>query len=295
MRRLSRFLWGILLLGAVCSCATARFAVGPSDAQIQTLPAEGIVKAVIYPSSEKDIESRRLLVYLPPSYAEDSLARYPVLYLLHGIRGNEVTWVERADILHRIDTLRESGAVRDFILVLPNMNNYYGQKDYRQGRAVQAARAFWTVDGEVERHFMTDVVATVDSLFRTLDTKEGRAIAGMSSGGLQALYLSACNPDAFGYVGLFSPYAQNTVAAAGHRDVYGHLWAKLERQFADPPLDYAIYIGKKDIFYPHMKHFDARLTRKGYPHRFIVTGGGHQWTNWSVFAPDFIRSIFPAR
>lgn len=294
MRRLIRYGTWLVLAAGLWSCAAARYAIGPTDAQIESLPAEGIVQAVTCPSSEKDIESRRLLVYLPPSYAQDSLRRYPVLYLLHGARGNELTWVERGDILGKIDSLRRDGAICDFILVLPNMNNYFGQKDYRQGRAVAATRAFWTVDGEVERHFMTDVVANVDSLFRTQADKSGRAIAGMSSGALQALYLAAGHPDAFGCIGLFSAYAHNTVASVGHRDVYSKIWDKLERQFADPPKEFCIYIGRKDIFYPHMKHFDARMTRKGYAHRFIVTEGGHRWENWSVYAPDFIRQIFPS-
>ncbi|MBQ9449891.1 MAG: esterase family protein [Bacteroidales bacterium] len=284
-----------LLLVAVlaCSCSAARYARGPKTEEIPVrYGGKGILEAVNYPSGESDLDHRRMVVYLPEDYYRDSLRRYPVLYLFHGARGNEVTWIDSASVLHALDSLRGEGKARDFILVMPNMNNYFGQRDYKDGHAVNAVRAFWSVDGEVERHFVQDVVMRVDSLYRTVRAKSGRAVAGMSSGALQALYLSATYPDAFDYVGLFSPYAYNSVAAINHEDIYGALWRKLRRQFAVPPRSYSIYIGRTDFFYPHMVLFDKRLTRKGYPHRFVLAEGGHEWYNWSDFYTDFCQQLF---
>ncbi len=283
----------LLLALLACSCSMARYARGPESREIEGLTGfDGIIETVTYPSGERELSERRFVVYLPKDYYRDSLRRYPVMYVLHGARGNEKTWIDSADVFHCVDTLRRQGRAKDFILVLPNVNNYRSDSDYRNGRAIPATRAFFTVDGEMERHFVHDVVWRVDSLYRTVGLKSGRAIAGMSCGALQAMYLSANQPHLFDYVGLFSPYAYPTFAAKYHRDVYGGLRWKLERQFAEPPAFYAIYIGKTDIFYPHMRLFDRRLTRHGYAHRFIVTPGGHEWYNWSAFLENFCQEAF---
>ena len=290
MRRILPY---IMLLALACSCATARYAAGPKTDEILAISGyDGIIEAVTYPCSEPDLTERRMVVYLPASYYEDTLRRYPVMYLLHGARGNEITWHEYGDAFHRLDSLRCMGLAGDFILVLPNLNNYRGDRDYKDGRPVPAVRAFWLLDGEAETYFHKDILERVDSLYRTVPRKEGRAIAGMSSGALQALYLSASQPDTFDYVGLFSPYTRTTFAAWGNKEVYGNLWRRLDGQFRTPPAMFAIYIGKTDIFYPHIKAFERRLSRKGYPHRFVTAEGGHEWYNWTDFLEDFYRTAF---
>ena len=292
MRRLLALL---LLAVSLTACGTAaRYARGPETSTIMARSGyDGHIDAVTYLCSEPDLTFRRMVVYLPERYYEDTLRRYPVLYLLHGARGNEVTWMDYGNAFHLLDSLRREGLARDFIVVLPNLNNYRGDKDYKNGHAMNATRAFWLLDGEAERYFHKDVVRTIDSLYRTVPERRGRAIAGMSSGALQALYLSAGHPADYDYVGLFSPYNKPTFAAWGHRDVYGRLWKRLAGQFQEPLALYAIYIGTGDFFLPHMRNFDRKLTRKGYPHRFVLAPGGHEWYNWTAFLEDFYQSIFP--
>lgn len=290
MRRIPAYL---LLAAMLCSCSAGRYARGPQTREIMARTGQrGTVEAISYPSGEAGLSERRMVVYLPKDYYADTLKRYPVLYLLHGARGNEITWADSAAAFRRLDSLRLAGRAEDFILVLPNMNNYFCDRDYKDGHAVNAVRAFWLADGEAERHFMDEVVGRTDSLYRTIPEKSGRAVAGMSVGALQSLYLAAGHPDAFDYVGLFSPYTYPTFAAKYHDDVYSDLWWRLKRQFADPPALFAVYIGRADFFYPHIRFFDRKLTRKGYPHEFIVTEGGHEWYNWSAFLEDFYQKIF---
>ena len=281
------------LLLLLSGCSSARYARGLTDKEVYERYArhEGSLQTVTYPSGERRIANRRFVAYLPKSYAEDTTRRYPVLYLLHGARGNELTWMDSAQVTTRIDSLVASGKAREFILVTPNMNRYFSEADYKDGRCVNAMRAFWLLNGEAERHFST-VVHQTDSLFRTIPTREGRALAGMSTGALQALYLSADAPDLFNHVGLFSPYAYPTFAALGHLDVYGGLSQKLERLFARAPETYHSFIGRADIFYPHMLLFHRRLTRNGYPHTFTTTPGGHEWYNWKDFMAEFATEIF---
>lgn len=280
-------------LMALASCANSRYASGPDTEDIEALPGyRGTIQALSYQSSEKNLDERRLTIYLPPGYFKEPQRRYPVMYLLHGARGNEVTWIERGDCLKTLDSLYAGGAVDEFILVLPNSNNYFGRKDYKNGRAVNAVRAFWTVDGDAESFFMKDVVAAVDGRYRTIPDKNGRAIAGMSTGALQAMYISANWPDSFAYVGLFSPYAYDELAEMRNPQFYEALTCKMRTQFSNPPSFYGLYIGNKDIFYPHMMLFDRSLTRRGYKHELVVTPGGHEWYNWRKYLIMFYQEAF---
>lgn len=287
---------GILLLAsllALVSCANSRYATGPDTDDIEALPGyRGTIQAVSYKCSEKNLDERRFTVYLPPGYFKDTQKRYPVMYVFHGARGNEVTWIERGDCLITLDSLYARGAVEEFILVLPNANHYFGRRDYKNGRAVNSVRAFWTVNGEVEANFMGDVVAEVDRRYRTIPEKRARAIAGMSTGALQAMYISANNPDSFDYVGLFSAYAYDELAEMRNPQFYEALTCKMRTQFSVPPSFYGLYIGKKDIFYPHMMLFDRSMTRRGYKHELVVTPGGHEWYNWRKYLIMFYQEAF---
>lgn len=290
MKRIVPFIVFVLFLA---SCANARFATGPSDSEIESIGGfDGTIETVTFPSGEKRLSERRMVVYLPPSYYRDSSRHYPVMYLIHGAKGNETTWIDRGRAFTVLDSMVREGSAPETIVVLPNLNRYFGDKDYKLGHAVNPVRAFWLLDGEAERHFTDKVVRTTDSLFRTIPQKNGRAIAGMSSGALQALYLSANNPDMFDYVGLFSPYTYPTIFASGHYDIYGGLSRKLDRQFANPPAAYEIMIGDKDFFYPHIILYDKKLTRKGYPHHLTVTPGGHTWINWREHLISFYGVMF---
>lgn len=288
-----RFLLWLLLVAILSSCATAaRFYRGEESREIEEMPAYGgKIEAVYYPSSEKHITQRRMVVYLPKDYDRDTLRRYPVLYLLHGARGNEKTWIDSADIFRRLDSLRTEGLAKDFILVMPNMNRYTSDRDYANSRCLRALPAFWTVNGEVERYFIDDVVRFTQQRYRTIERRYARAIAGMSNGGLQAIYLSADYPRAFDYVGLFSPYAK-AMAGKFHRDVYSGLRWKQKEQFSDPPKLYVIYTAEQDFFYHHMMALEKRMIRNGFPHQFVVNPGGHEWYNWIANFEDFVQRIF---
>ena len=287
-----KFCYILPLLLSLLSCANARYARGSESEDIETLPVcDGTIKALPYKSSDVGLSERRMVVYLPPNYYKEPEKRYPVMYLLHGARGNEATWIERGDALRTLDSLVRIGAAPEFILVMPNMNRYYNDREYNNGHAVNAIRAFWTVDGEVESNFMTDVVRTVDGTFRTINSKSARAIAGMSSGGLQALYLAANNPHSFDYVGLFSPYTQDTPWGYQHPEFYGRLGHKMKKQFADPPAYYGLMIGDTDFFYPNVLLFDREMKGKGYEHELIIRPGGHEWYNWRAFLIHFYQVV----
>ena len=277
---------------AVSSCGVAKYAQNTAYPTPKSqYVTEGTLREVFYPSTEPRMTLRRAYVYLPKGY-ESSDARYPVLYLLHGARGNETVWIDKAEILRHIDSLTACGAMLPTIVVLPNMNQYGSDRDYGMSRLKGAMESFFEVDGTVEKAFVHDVVATTDSLFRTVPEKSGRAIAGLSIGGMQSMYISANSSDTFAYVGMFSPMVHNTFKPGRDNRFYRGLHRKQVTQFADPPELYMIRIGRKDFFYPVVKGYCRSLDRRGYEYDVAYSEGGHQWYNWEPFCVEFLTKLW---
>lgn len=291
MKRLPHLaLWAIACLMA--SCGTSKYATHAEYPMLDnSIQYEGILEACMHPCSVEGPHERRMYVYLPADYYHTT-ERYPVLYLLHGARGNELSWIEKGNLLHNIDSLVSTGKMRQSIVVLPNVNQYNDERDYGKSRLKGAMEAFYENDGMVEYAFVTDVVATTDSLYRTIADKEHRAIAGLSIGAMQSMHISANAPDAFGYVGMFSSMVHPVLRKSEHSAFYKGFKRKLAQQFATPPQLYTLMIGKTDFYYPRMLMYSSYLTRKGYAHELHLAPGGHQWFNWEAFANQFMQEIF---
>lgn len=131
-----------------------------------------------------------MIVYLPEGY-DESGKRYPVVYMLHGARGYETSWILKGDILHITDSLVTGGLAEPAIIVMPNVNQYDTDADMDLSRRKSALESLFEIDGTVETAFLNDVVAFTDNHFRTIPDKRHRAIGGLSIGGLHSLYISA--------------------------------------------------------------------------------------------------------
>lgn len=251
---------------------------------------EGTVVESYHECSVPGPTRRRLLVYLPKGY-QDSDQRYPVIYLIHGARGNEAAWITKGKILHYADSLFDCGAAKPCIIVFPNLNHYKNDADYGNSRSQGAMESFYETDGRAESAFVLDVVEHIDSCFRTIPDKEHRAIAGMSIGALQSIYISAWNPDVFDHVGLFSPLYKAPPKHGRYAWFYGHLKDNHKRQFEDAPQTYDIEIGRSDFFYPHIAGYRRYLTRNGYEFQYFEYPGGHDWYNWEKSFCNFLKLI----
>lgn len=276
----------------LCSCAVGKYAANAEYPETDTgyVPS-GHLEEVFYRPSTSGPRERRMLVYLPEGYYEND-GRYPVVYLLHGARGNETSWIIKGHLLRTVDSLTACGAMEKTIIVLPNVNQYDNDGDFGKSRLKNLLESVSDLDGGVESAFPDDVIRLTDTRFRTIPEKYGRAIAGLSAGAFQALYISASFPDMFGYVGLFSPFARTLTRQGPHSAIYSHLRQKLAAQFADPPRLYWIMIGKDDLLYPRIQEFIGLLDRKGYRYDFIVTSGGHDWSNWRNYCTLFLQSLW---
>ena len=249
----------------------------------------GEVRAVWYDSPTLGI-NRRMMVYLPAGY-EQGRQRYPVLYLLHGTGGDETVWLEQGRAAQVLDNLIASGVAEPMIVVMPNGNvDEKAAPGVNPDNNVQPSfmHKKW-MEGTFETSF-NDIVKWVDANYRTRTAKRYRAIAGLSMGGYHSLYISANQPDDFGYVGLFSPAISRM--DKGKSRIYDDLETKLTEQFKQRPKLYWIGIGKDDFLYKDNAEFRKLLDKHHLRYTYHESGAGHEWANWRDYLVIFAQRLF---
>lgn len=233
---------------------------------------------------------RRMSIYTPPGY-ETSGQRYPVLYLLHGMGGDENAWTELGRTAEILDNNIASGKAVPMIVVMPN-GNISEDAAPGYGTAGLAQPVFnlpQCMDGTFETSF-PEIVEFVDRNYRTIPSAGSRAIAGLSMGGFHAMNISREYPGTFDYIGLFSAAMLNR--ANGDSPVYRDTDAKLARQMSFNPRLYWIAIGTDDFLYDDNARYRRQLDEARYPYTYYETGGGHQWQNWRDYLNRFTTMIF---
>jgi enterochelin esterase-like enzyme len=218
---------------------------------------------------------RRMQVYTPPGYSADR--KYPVLYLLHGIGGDETEWQRFATPDQLLDNLIADGKAVPMIIVMPNGR---AQKDDSPGPNPMATAPAFAV---FERDLLEDVIPAIQSRYSTDTNRTARALAGLSMGGGQTLNFGLTHLDSFAWIGGFSS-APNTKppsllipdpAAAKAR--IRLLW---------------ISCGNKDGLIGISQGMHAYLKEKGVPHVWHVDGNGHDATHWRNNLWLFTQRIF---
>jgi enterochelin esterase-like enzyme len=218
---------------------------------------------------------RKALVYTPPSYSADQ--KYPVLYLLHGIGGDENEWSRGGHPEIILDNLLADKKAEPMIIVMPNGR---AQPDDRPGtNAMATAPAF----GKFDKDLLGDLIPFVESKYSVKKDRESRALAGLSMGGGQSLNFGLANLDTFAWVGGFSS-APNTKPAAG-------LVPDPEKARNQLKLLY-ISCGNKDGLIRISQGVHAYLKEKGVPHIWHVDEHAHDFQHWKKALYNFSQLIF---
>ena len=148
----------------------------------------------------KGIKERDYSIYLPGSYATDTLRSYPVLYLMHGGGGAHTDFEHYHQISHMADSLIDCGAIGDMIIVMPEGNKqnmmYFNTVEGRAGAP----------DWQYEDYFFKELIPFIEKTYRTRTDKGGRSIAGFSMGGGAATVYGVHHPEMFSMVYDISGY-----------------------------------------------------------------------------------------
>ncbi len=218
--------------------------------------------------------SRKMQVYTPPGYSADK--KYPVLYILHGIGGDETEWQRFVKVDMLMDNLVADKKAEAMIVVMPNGR---AQKDDRAAGGMQSAPAF----AVFERDLLDDVIPAIESRYSTRTDREGRALAGLSMGGGQTLNFGLGHLDTFAWLGAFSA-APNTKPPAELVPDPAVAKEKLKLLM--------ITCGNKDGLFRISKGVHTYLTDKGVPHVWHVDDHAHDPAHWSSALYNFTQRIF---
>lgn len=235
-------------------------------------------------------KDRRITIYTPAGYESDN-KRYPVLYLLHGMGGDEEAWATLGRTTQILDNLIAQGKAKPMIVAMSNGNvsQEAAPGESSLGLYKPTFQLPQTMEGSMEASF-PDIVNFMDNNYRTIKSKSGRAIAGLSMGGFHSLHISKQYPDMFDYVGLFSAaiLPNNDVKSP----IYDNLNEKLKVQFDKKPKLYWIAIGKTDFLYKANEDYRKLLDQNGYKYTYVETEGGHIWKNWRIYLTDYLPLLF---
>lgn len=234
--------------------------------------------------------TRRITIYTPAGY-ETGKEKYPVLYLLHGMGGDEEAWIALGRTSQILDNLIALGKAKPMIVVMTNGNvaQEAAPGESSLGLYKPTMQLPNTMDGKFEETF-TDVIKFVESNYRVKAEKSGRAIAGLSMGGYHSLHISRYYPNTFDYVGLFS--AAVTPDAKVTSKVYADIDGTLNAQMKNGYKLYWIGIGKTDFLFKFNEEYRAKLDKMGMKYVYRESEGGHTWTNWRVYLSEFTPLLF---
>jgi len=262
---------------------------GKADLYAVNKVPHGSVTRRWYDSPGNEMPSR-ITVYTPPGY-EGSKENYPVLYLLHGMGGDEEVWITLGRTAQILDNLVAQGKAKPMLVVMPNGNvaQEAAPGESYLGLYKPTFDLPHTMDGQYEATFM-DIVKFVESNYRVKADKASRAIAGLSMGGYHSLHISRYYPNTFDYVGLLSAAIMPDNKATSK--VYENFDAKLETQKKNGYKVYWIGKGKTDFLYKAGVDYRAKLDGMGMKYTYVETEGGHTWTNWRVYLSQFAPLLF---
>jgi enterochelin esterase-like enzyme len=243
------------------------------DTQREGIP-HGKLETVEYDSKSVG-NKRKALVYTPPGYSAGTM--YPVLYLLHGIGGDEEEWHRGGHPEIILDNLIADKKAVPMILVMPNGR---AQPDDRPGPdAMATAPAF----GKFDQDLLGSLIPFIQSKYSVTADREHRALAGLSMGGGQSLNFGLGNLDTFAWIGGFSS-APNTRPAA-------ELVPDPEKAKAQLKLLY-ISCGNKDGLIRISQGVHAYLKEKNLPHIWHVDEHAHDFNHWKKALYNFSQLIF---
>jgi putative tributyrin esterase len=237
------------------------------------------------PSLARDVHYR---ILLPAGYADDSTARFPVLYLLHGLYGDRTNWSE-------LTKLAEYARPYKFIIVMPDgANSWY-------------VNSYASPHDRYEDFIFRDLIAEVDSRHRTLPQRQARAIAGLSMGGFGTLKFALKYPDSFVFAASMTGALNAPLDLA---DEVAEFRDELLKAFGPPgnsnraqndvfflaseavptrvPYLY-MDCGTSDGFLFTNRQFAALLQKKIIPFEYHEFPGGHEWQYWDARLPAVLH------
>jgi enterochelin esterase-like enzyme len=271
---------------------------GEASAVFQTRAVPHGTMTTVWFQSTAPKAARRMIVYTPPGY-EESTTRYPVLYLLHGSGGDEEAWPAMGIANVIMDNLIAQGKAKPMIVVMPNAYwNELSSLDTAGPRTAPppgvggSAQVF----EPHEKAIVGDIIPFVDKHYRTLPSRENRAIAGLSMGSGIAVNVGVKRLDVFASVGVLSSgiFGGTSGAPTG-----AMLLDKISPGFlADPAATnkklrlFFFSCGTEDTRIQSLTKVEEDLRSRQINFTFKRYPGAHEWKVWRHSLADMAPMLF---
>lgn len=231
--------------------------------------------------------TRKANVILPPGYSEDK--EYPILYLLHGIGGDHNEW-KGGEPVNVISNLLAVGEAKEMIVVMPNVRAR--ADDTGNPQDIYTLEHYKAFDNFIN-DLRDDLMPFMEANYAVAKGKENTAVAGLSMGGREALYIGFSMPETFGYIGAFCP-APGLLAYTNFGVAEDGLFTKETFTLPEGSDNFVMIVaGKSDNIvgvFPSTYH--ATLEENGIEHVYYETEGGHDFNVWKHGLYNYVKSIF---
>ena len=234
-------------------------------------PMHGRMDTLVFQSANEE-KPRRVIVYTPPHYSES--ISYPVLYLLHGLNGNETAWNDRGRAAQILVNLIIQKKAKPMILVMPDANPVclISQKEevglfknillYHTWNKMEFEKCYPEIDSFLSERY-------------SFSARPGHcAVAGLSAGAKQSANLANLYDSTFSSIGMFSP-------VVGKKQLPQSTFSQ-----------YWISGGTCDLFHFRINKFCKKMQRKHVPYTMYSSAGGHTWRNWRVYFSEYVQTLF---
>ncbi len=257
-----------LLLFVVSATISCKKAEEPEPQETPDPSPLGTVITDDQISSESLGGSQHYAIYLPPGYDTSSL-EYPVLYLLHGMWGTYLDWPSHgmAGVANNLINWED---IEPMVIAMPDGLDAFYCNNYNGG------------DMLYEDYFIEEFIPYIESNYRIRDSKQNRAIAGLSMGGYGTTFHAFKRPELF-----CCAYSMSGALSMGEAapDLQELITSLTSEQLGSLPA-YTMECGTEDfLVYQSNVEFDAFLTGQGVEHTYITRTGTHDWTFWMECLP----------
>lgn len=274
---MKRLFFAIPLLLLFLSVSGQEAGIPPQGFDVmRTGIAHGKLDTITYDSKTVGTK-RKAVVYLPPGYSAKT--RYPVLYLLHGIGGDEFEWLRNGNPQHILDNLYAGKAIVPMIVVLPNGRAMADDRATGNVMAADKVAAFSNFEGDL----LNDLIPFIEQKYQVLKDRNSRGIAGLSMGGGQSLNFGLGNLNKFAWIGGFSSAPNTKQPEALIPDVNAArksirlLW---------------VSCGTEDNLLPISERTAAYLVKNDIRHVYYKAPGKHDFQVWKKDLYNFSQLIF---
>jgi enterochelin esterase-like enzyme len=236
----------------------------------------GRIDTVSYDSKTVGVK-RKATIYTPPGYSDDK--KYPVLYLLHGIGGDEKEWLKGGKPQLILDNLYSKQKIEPMIVVMPNgraMKDDYAVGNIFDSIKVKAFAVF-------EKDLLVDLIPFIEKAYPVYNDRGHRAIAGLSMGGGQSLNFGLGNLDIFAWIGGFSS-APNTRKPEQLVPNPTETKSKLKLLW--------ISCGDNDRLITLSQNLHEYLKKNNVPHIYYIQPGVHDFKVWKNSLYLYSQLIF---